>query len=132
MIQGGYLVTKERRPFSRSGWAGLLSLGSDPDRSNVGDGLVCRPPLHPRSLCFFRALGSSGLSATHPAACSPHMAFVMCSHPAFSLFCLQTPEGTANPMAPVLRGPETSGGGRVSFHASRVHFSRSHNDSNLC
>lgn len=70
-------------------WAGLLSLHSDPHRSNSGKESSSRPP--PCRLCVL----GSGL-AQGPALPTPLMAFVTGSP------CL----GSASPMAPALRGSE--------------------------
>ena len=93
-------------PSRGQGWAGLLSLHSDPARSNSGEELesvISPPPCH---LCVPWAVGWL-------SACTPHTS---------NGFCNRQPPGlgSASPMAPALRGSEISGE-EVRFHPRTAH-----------
>lgn len=119
-------------PSQGQGWAGFWSLGSDPDRNNIKEGLelvsrpFCCPPLQPCSLCFFCALGSGMGWPQCYSPSHPNISNGLCNmQPPCLEPCLPAaPEDTASPMVPAIRGSLISCRGweeAVSFNPLRAH-----------
>ena len=100
-------------PSRGQGWAGLLSLHSDPARSNRGEGLESAVSLHPAA-CL-RSGQWAGLGA-----CTPHTSNGFCNR---QHLCL----GSASPVALALGGSEINGGGST-FPSTWSTLSSGHGD----